>query len=400
MVNGAADDVEADPQAELLSHDDKDLALVDSRILLIAITTFLWAWVLIFFYMALQKSEYLLETSSLVHGLSTEMRNTYTLPKFIGEKLCFDDVKWNCLRNQVVYFVLAMFVFRLFAVDSFAAAPANVIEVLIGVVVYMVVFDVLLSIGHRVLHTHLYFWHRQHHSQRGSLPAGGWYMHICDLFIELWIPIFLPPLLFKANWLTIWTWLFLVEWDGVHTHSALDLLPGIIPGPKRHWLHHMLYFCNFGPGLGDYFLDTESRPIRIYPQEVICDEVMEKLPKDGEERSAVGGGSDMDVAAQIVEKNKEFVRSKTTRDLLTSVQEFKRTQRALSNQNFRQTMVGKLLDSFQIPLEFESSDEDRLLFYHGYPVQKNMEVPEGQPAYYADLAGLEGERRGLTYIRM
>ena len=46
--------------------------------------------------------------------------------------------------------------------------------------------------------------------------------------------IFIPPLLFGANWLTFMTWLWLVEWDGTHTHSGFDFLPGIIPGPQRH----------------------------------------------------------------------------------------------------------------------------------------------------------------------
>ena len=36
---------------------------------------------------------------------------------------------------------------------------------------------------------------------------------------------------------------------------------GVIPGPTRHWLHHQLYFCNYGPGLGDYFYGTEAEAI-------------------------------------------------------------------------------------------------------------------------------------------
>ena len=51
---------------------------------------------------------------------------------------------------------------------------APLIEVLFSVLLFMLCFDVLISIGHRILHTHLYFWHRQHHAQRGSIPAGGW----------------------------------------------------------------------------------------------------------------------------------------------------------------------------------------------------------------------------------
>ena len=62
-------------------------------------------------------------------------------------------------------------------------------------VCYMVIFDILLSIGHKVLHEYLYYFHRQHHTNKGTIPASGWYMHWVDLMVELWIPIFVPPLL-------------------------------------------------------------------------------------------------------------------------------------------------------------------------------------------------------------
>ena len=65
------------------------------------------------------------------------------------------------------------------------------------------------------------------------MPISGWYMHIVDLFFELMIPVFVPALLMQCNWVTVWTWLILVEWDGVHSHGGMDFWPGVIPGPKR-----------------------------------------------------------------------------------------------------------------------------------------------------------------------
>ncbi|CAD7945844.1 unnamed protein product [Amoebophrya sp. A25] len=351
----------------IFGHLGANLSVWD-RISLVVASTFCWAWFLIFGYMALQAVPGVLEKFSLVHGLSAEMRELYSLPKFIGEKLTFWDLWANCLRNQVVYFGVAALCWRFQEGKEvgeghekegpWSTPAAPLYEVLFGVLIYMILFDILLSIGHRLLHTHLYFWHKQHHSQRGSLPAGGWYMHIIDLFMELWFPIFLPPLLFSANWLTVWTWLFLVEWDGVHTHAALDFWPGVIPGPRRHWLHHMLYFGNFGPGLGDYFLETE----------------VQELAKPG--------------ATAKLKDEMSLVKLESLR----SMRELKMSKRA----DAPPSMLHSFLEAARLPIEFESSEEARIEFYHG------MDVPDSEPMYYTRIAGVEDgdNRRGLTYIRM
>ena len=69
----------------------------------------------------------------------------------------------------------------------------------------------------------------------------------------------LVPFAMKMNWLAFWTWLVLVEWDGIHSHAGFDFWPGVIPSPTRHWLHHVPPFrCNYSQGLMDYLFDTEK----------------------------------------------------------------------------------------------------------------------------------------------
>lgn len=313
---------------------------VDNLVLLRACltcgATFLWAWFLIFFYMWLQSLEFITKRFLITDGLVEQALERFSLPPNLGEKLGFKDIWLNVLTNQVVYFGLAGLCFFFFEKPAFADAPADLPTVIGSVVLFMIIFDVLIYFGHRILHEYIYYWHRQHHSCKGLLPASGWYMHIVDLFIELWIPIFVPPLLLQANWLTCWTWLFLVEWDGVHTHSGMDFWPGVIPGPWRHWLHHTLYLCNYSPGLGDYFGDTECQE-REQDQKVVS----KKL-----------GGLSQDFIVECMRKDmKSLSQSKLA---LIEPQESTGVLQRLRTGRF-----------------FENDMEDRTSFYHGMYVDPN-----------------------------
>jgi len=150
---------------------------------------------------------------------------------------------------------------------------------LVNIGILMVSFDVLLYVAHYSLHVLFWQYHRDHHQTRATSPSSGWYMHIVDLMMELWIPIFMPAFFFNMGWLTISTWLVLVEWDGVHTHSGFDFWPGVIPGPKRHWLHHMLFYCNYSLGLGDYAFGTEAPKLAEDTYVQIFDEPPSIIPK-------------------------------------------------------------------------------------------------------------------------
>lgn len=82
-------------------------------------------------------------------------------------------------------------------------------------------------------------------------------MHWVDLILELVLPTFLPPLVVGGNWLALWSWWMIIEWDGVHTHSGFDFWPGVIPGATRHWIHHIMYLKNYSNGISDYWFGTE-----------------------------------------------------------------------------------------------------------------------------------------------
>lgn len=140
-------------------------------------------------------------------------------------------------------------------------------RVLGEVAVCLVLFDLLLGASHCVLHSkHFYAYHKKHHQIKADLPIGSWYMSAVDMVMELWIPIFVPPLLLGMSWLGLWVWLLIVEFDGVHSHAGLDFC-WPIPGPHRHYLHHALLTKNFSNGILDAILDTEAKEVKSTPQE-------------------------------------------------------------------------------------------------------------------------------------
>merc|ERR1712159_399857 len=89
-------------------------------------------------------------------------------------------------------------------------------------------------------------------------PLSGWYMTTVDLLLQLWIPIFVPAFVMGVSWLSFWVWLLVVEVDGVHSHAALDF-GWPMPSPRRHWLHHSLFTCNYSNGFFDAIIGTEAQ---------------------------------------------------------------------------------------------------------------------------------------------
>eukprot|EP00397_Hematodinium_sp_SG-2012_P047063 GEMP01053378.1.p1 GENE.GEMP01053378.1~~GEMP01053378.1.p1 ORF type:complete len:346 (+),score=28.82 GEMP01053378.1:190-1227(+) len=227
------------------------------RILYLCVGVWLWAWFLITVYSCLHFNSFITRHYLITQGdIIREMRDKYLLPPSLREPLTFTDMIFNVVRNQCVYFGVAMLLWNRCKLFSGLLEPWW--RVLINIAILMISFDILLYAMHYTLHVFLWPFHRDHHRTKATTPVSGWYMHIIDLMMELWIPIFLPAFFFNMGWLTMATWLTLVEWDGVHTHAGFVFWPGVIPGPQRHWLHHMLFFCNYSIGLGDYCFGTEA----------------------------------------------------------------------------------------------------------------------------------------------
>jgi len=219
---------------------------------------FLWSWFWIGFYNCLYREPFLKFLIS--HGENAEkMRDKYALPPNWTEPLSFAQQAPNVLRNQMVYFGLAILSWQILGSFTEAASAEPWWLVLCNVLVMMLCFDALIYVNHYILHSFLWPYHRDHHRTKAVSPSSGWYMHIVDLMMELWFPIFLPSFILRCGWQSMITWLLLVEWDGVHTHSGFDFWPGVIPGPTRHWLHHLLYYCNYSLGLWDEIFGTEAR---------------------------------------------------------------------------------------------------------------------------------------------
>ena len=74
--------------------------LVAMRAGLVCVATFVWAWFLIFGYMGLQSIPAIREKCYILGGLEKVARERFILPPKLGDKLTFNDMWVNVLRNQ------------------------------------------------------------------------------------------------------------------------------------------------------------------------------------------------------------------------------------------------------------------------------------------------------------
>lgn len=240
------------------------------RLVAVFLGTWAWAWFLQGSYYWLDTLPRLRKYKITLGDRAAKLHQDFQLPdrRAWVERLHFNDIVLNCIRNQLIYFGLGTLVVvklanRLAIVWSPQWERANdvpgIVRVLFEVAPLFVFFDFLLGFAHHLLHTpRFYKYHKDHHQTKADSPLSSWYMTFVDLMLELWIPIFLPPLLMGVSWLSFWIWLILVEFDGVHSHAAFDFgFP--LPSPTRHWLHHHLLTSNYSNGLLDAIWDTEAK---------------------------------------------------------------------------------------------------------------------------------------------
>jgi sterol desaturase/sphingolipid hydroxylase (fatty acid hydroxylase superfamily) len=240
-------------------------ALWTSRVILVHISSFGCVWFLQVVYYVLHACTWT-QKYVITQGVRAEaLQQRHRLParETWKDKLTFLDILPRSLLNQAIYFGMSGMI-TLFIPDQVSwvmrtgwdtVGHPSLLRLLGEQALMMFLFDLILGVGHYLLHTPwLYVHHKSHHQTKGNSPLSGWYMTLVDLIIQLLIPIFAPAFLCGVSWFGLWIWLLLVEFDGVHSHSALDF-GGPLPSPRRHWLHHILLTVNYSNGIFDAILE-------------------------------------------------------------------------------------------------------------------------------------------------
>lgn len=295
-----------------------------------ALLSFAFSWLLIAVFSGLQKAPvrvrrafgFVLDDEAFLRSCEPPELRYGPLPKQKTERLKFADCVWVAVANQLWYFsggfalLFGGWGFASGASSSTEEAVVNSFTInansgfflfsfCLHICCMLVLYDALVYLTHRFLLHEGPTWfggtflqriatystrvhERYHHAIKGTLPVGGWYLHWWDCFLELFIPIFGPPMLVDAfmclcaavmedvevwpftknpderryrmrvHWITAFVWILLAEWDTASIHSGFDLMPGVIPGPKGHWIHHLKFNKNYSAYLLDFLLETRA----------------------------------------------------------------------------------------------------------------------------------------------
>eukprot|EP01126_Amoeba_proteus_P041174 TRINITY_DN4417_c0_g1_i2.p1 TRINITY_DN4417_c0_g1~~TRINITY_DN4417_c0_g1_i2.p1 ORF type:complete len:266 (+),score=21.68 TRINITY_DN4417_c0_g1_i2:213-1010(+) len=125
--------------------------------------------------------------------------------------------------------------------------------------IYIFVSDIFFYFGHLLMHrwkdSFLHRAHALHHSSKALSAISGYYMTVLDFFMEH-MPIFLAFFFFSECGPAWSVTICIGTFNLLTTHSGWDH-PNL-PDPIPHYLHHKLYYRNFGI-LFDEVFGTRSR---------------------------------------------------------------------------------------------------------------------------------------------
>ena len=113
---------------------------------------------------------------------------------------------------------------------------------------YKFFVDIPFYLAHKLFHTkYLYRFHKVHHQIKAPIGISALYLHPVDLIFGNIIPIFVPFILLKPDFITIHLFNFLTIFNTIYeSHGGFENLS------EFHDIHHKLSRYNFGT---DVFMD-------------------------------------------------------------------------------------------------------------------------------------------------
>jgi sterol desaturase/sphingolipid hydroxylase (fatty acid hydroxylase superfamily) len=116
--------------------------------------------------------------------------------------------------------------------------------------------DVPFYVSHKLFHTKLlYRYHKVHHQIKAPIGISALYLHPIDLIFGNIIPIFIPFILIKPDFITLHLWTFLIVFNTIYeSHGGFSDLS------EFHDTHHKLSRYNFGTNfIMDKLFKTEKK---------------------------------------------------------------------------------------------------------------------------------------------
>eukprot|EP00164_Ancoracysta_twista_P008723 GFYU01012688.1.p1 GENE.GFYU01012688.1~~GFYU01012688.1.p1 ORF type:complete len:269 (+),score=88.99 GFYU01012688.1:165-971(+) len=161
--------------------------------------------------------------------------------------------------------IFAYPIFKFIGIHSTPELP-SLLTMASQVAIFFIIEDFMNYWAHRALHTNWLYnnVHIVHHKHNAPFAMTASYAHPLEIII-LGIPTFTGPVIFAPHIFTLWVWVFMRQFEAVHTHSGYNLPFGpekfipFFPGPEFHDYHHHFYTGNFASTFSymDYIYGTD-----------------------------------------------------------------------------------------------------------------------------------------------
>jgi sterol desaturase/sphingolipid hydroxylase (fatty acid hydroxylase superfamily) len=138
----------------------------------------------------------------------------------------------NTLTNHVI-FIPFLFIYKNFINYTTYNFYITSLEVLFNSVVFLIIFEV----GHYFLHLkYFYKYHKKHHQTYADRSITSTYMDKLDYLLEVAIPFFAGPFLYKSSYLSFLIWSQIALLNSLINHSGYSCR---FISSKEHHDHHL-----------------------------------------------------------------------------------------------------------------------------------------------------------------
>ena len=148
----------------------------------------------------------------------------------------------------ITTFIFSIMTFSLLHYNNNPYYPTKLSYSLFKLFIYKYVVDIPFYIGHRLFHTkYLYKYHKKHHEIKAPIGISALYSHPIDYIFGNLIPVFVPLILFNADFVSLHIWTFFTIFTTIYeSHGGFSNLS------EFHDFHHKYFRFNFGT---NFFMD-------------------------------------------------------------------------------------------------------------------------------------------------
>ena len=133
-------------------------------------------------------------------------------------------------------------IFQLLHYNNNPYYPKILSHSLLKLLFYKYFVDIPFYIGHRIFHSkYLYKYHKKHHEIKAPVGISALYSHPIDYVFGNLVPVFVPLILFNADFVSLHIWTFFTIFATIYeSHGGFKNLS------EFHDFHHKYFKYNFG----------------------------------------------------------------------------------------------------------------------------------------------------------